>query len=155
MESSAALMGLFSPRSRIQAHAQRIVLVADDDAFSHNLIKLLEDSGYAVDLAVSARMASSLLERHHDAAVILDLNAQRMQAVEFALALRGRSPRVPALAISSMPNLSQHCKALGVRHWLAQPFRLGELLDVLERLTRRPIPLVTRATPRVNAPSAP
>jgi DNA-binding response OmpR family regulator len=78
-----------------------------------------------------------------------------MHAVEFALSLRGRSPRVPALAISSMPNLSQHCKALGVRHWLAQPFRLGELLDVLDRLTRRPIPLVTRVTARGTASPAP
>ena len=129
-----------------------MILVADDDGFSQNLSKLLEDSGFAVDLAVSARMAGALLERHHDAAVILDLNAQRMHAVEFALALRGRSPRVPALAISSMPNLSQHCKALGVRHWLAQPFRLGELLELLDRLTRRPIPLVKRAPARAPAP---
>lgn len=146
-------MGLFSTRSRSLPLAQRVVLVADDDAFSQNLVKLLEDSGFAVDLAVSARMASSLLERHHDATVILDLNAQRMHAVEFALSLRGRASRVPAVAISSMPNLSQHCKALGVRHWLPQPFRLGELLEVIDRLTRRPIPLVTRATPRVSAPS--
>jgi DNA-binding response OmpR family regulator len=127
-----------------------VILVADDDGFSQNLAKLLEDSGFGVDLAVSARMAGALLERHHDAVVILDLNAQRMHAVEFALSLRGRSPRVPA-----MPNLAQHCKALGVRHWLAQPFRLGELLDVLDRLTRRPIPLVTRVTARGTASPAP
>lgn len=148
-------MGLFSPRPRSVLPPQRVILVADDDGFSQNLAKLLEDSGFGVDLAVSARMAGALLERHHDAVVILDLNAQRMHAVEFALSLRGRSPRVPALAISSMPNLSQHCKALGVRHWLAQPFRLGELLDVLDRLTRRPIPLVNRITARGAASPAP
>lgn len=128
--------------------SHRVVLVADDDAFSQNLVSLLEESGCQVELAVSARMAGSLLERHHNALVILDLNAQQMHAVEFALSLRKRGMRVPTLAISSMPNLAQHCRALGVRHWLAQPFRLGELLDTLDRLARRPVTLAPDATPR-------
>lgn len=137
-------MGIRVNSSRLVSH--RVVLVADDDAFSQNLVSLLEDSGCHVELAVSARMAGSLLERHHDALVILDLNAQQMHGVEFALALRQRGGRTPALAISSMPNLAQHSRALGVRHWLAQPFRLGELLDTLDRIARRPTTLAP--TPR-------
>lgn len=129
-------MGIFSNKPQSASH--RVVLVADDDAFSQNLVSLLEDSGCQVELAVSARMAGSLLDRHRDAAVILDLNASQMHAVEFALSLRDRGARAPAVAISSMPNIAQHCRALGVRHWLAQPFRLGELLETLDRITRRP-----------------
>lgn len=126
--------------------SHRIVLVADDDAFSQNLVFLLEGSGCAVDLAVSSRMAGALLERHHDAVVILDLNAQQMHSVEFAIALRKRGGRTPTVAISSMPNLAQHCRALGVRHWLAQPFRLGELLETLDRVARRPVTIPRIAT---------
>jgi DNA-binding response OmpR family regulator len=152
MEALAALMGIRVNPSHSKSH--RIVLVADDDAFSQNLVKLLEDSHCAVDLAVSARMAGALLERHHDAIVVLDLNSQKMHAVEFALALRKRASRPATLAISSMPNLAQHCRALGVRHWLAQPFRLGELLETLDRLARRPITLAPTRTPArpANAP---
>lgn len=136
-------MGIRVNPARPVSH--RIVLVADDDAFSQNLVSLLEESGCQVELAVSARMAGSLVERHHDALVLLDLNAQQMHAVEFALALRKRGARTPALAISSMPNLAQHSRALGVRHWLAQPFRLGELLDALDRIARRPNTLAPTA----------
>ena len=116
--------------------SHRVVLVADDDAFSQNLVSLLEESGCQVELAVSARMAGSLLERHHNALVILDLNAQQMHAVEFALSLRKRGMRVPTLAISSMPNLAQHCAALRVEHFLAQPFRFSRLVELTAMLSR-------------------
>lgn len=124
------------------SHSQRvrrrpeIVLVGDDDAFLHGLAELLEDSGYPMRMAVSAPLALVEIDRGGVDVVLCDLGASQMQSVEVALALRTRGERgaPPVVAISSMPNIAQHCQTLGVRHFLAQPFRLRELTDILDAL---------------------
>lgn len=59
-----------------------------------------------------------------------------MQGVETVVTLRNRRTSVPTVAISSMPNIAQHCAALGIRHHLSQPFRFGQLMDLLELAAR-------------------
>ena len=59
-----------------------------------------------------------------------------MQGVETVVSVRKHRITVPTVAISSMPNIAQHCTALGIRHHLAQPFRFGQLMDLLELAAR-------------------
>jgi len=115
-----------------------VVLVGDDDSFTHNLAELLESVGHPVRIAVSARMALAEIASLSRPVVVCDLGASRMQAVELSLALRARGLEVPLVAISSMPNIEQHCRALGIARYLAQPFRLGALLDLVTRAEVEP-----------------
>ena len=110
-----------------------VVLVGDDVAYTHNLAAMLERAGHPVRMAVSARMALSELQHGGPQVVVCDLGASRMQSIEVALALRESEPPPPIVAISSMPNIEQHCERLGVRHFLQHPFRFGELLEAIDR----------------------
>jgi DNA-binding response OmpR family regulator len=121
-------MELFASKSQ-----HGVVLVGDDDNFTLGLMSLLETAGVTVRMAVSARMALAELDHGGMDVVLCDLGASRMQAVELALALRARDTSPPIVAISSMPNIAQHCQALGVSFYLPQPFRFRELLDVLDK----------------------
>ncbi len=107
------------------------MLVGDDDAFTLGLMDLLETAGVNVRMAVSARTALDQLARGGTDVVLCDLGASKMQAVELAIALRSKGTAPPIVAISSMPNIAQHCQSLGVEYYLPQPFRFRELLDVL------------------------
>lgn len=127
-------MTLGSKRRPVVGAASRaVVLVGDDDGFTHNLAELLESVGHPVRIAVSAKMALAELPQLTRPVVVCDLGATRMQAVELCLALRARAMDAPLIAISSMPNIQQHCRALGITRYLPQPFRLGALLDLIAK----------------------
>ncbi len=115
-----------------------VVLVGDDDSFTHGLAEMLQGSGVSVRIAATPKLAMVELESLPRATVLCDLGASNMQAVELVLELHERGFTVPVVAISSMPNIAQHCRALGLHQYLAQPFRLGELLDLLDRATVEP-----------------
>lgn len=121
----------------------RVVLIGDDDRFTHALGELLQSAGYAVAVTTTADQCLAELDRSGRRVLIADLAATQMQGVETVLSLRDRRSTVPTVAISSMPNIAQHCAALGVRHHLAQPFRFGQLIDLLESVAR---PSVSPAT---------
>ncbi len=125
-------------QSGVVAVGRAVVLVGDDDSFTHNLAELLESVGHPVRIAVSAKMALAELARLTRPVVVCDLGATRMQAVELCLALREHATDVPLIAISSMPNIQQHCRVLGITRYLPQPFRLGELLDLVAKAGAAP-----------------
>ena len=121
------------------AQRYRVVLLGDDDRFTHALGELLQSAGHPVVVTTSAPDALDELERSGRKVLLCDLAALQMQGVEALVTLRARRQTVPTVAISSMPNVAQHCAALGVKHHLEQPFRLGQLLDLLD-LAVRPAP---------------
>lgn len=114
----------------------RVVLVGDDDRFTHALGELLQSAGYTVAVTTTAEQCLAELDRPGRRVLIGDLAATQMQGVETIITLRDQRAGVPVVAISSMPNIAQHCAALGVRHHLAQPFRFGQLIDLLEVAAR-------------------
>lgn len=111
-----------------------VVLVGDDDTFTRHLASLIERSGHPTRVAPTAAEALALAAAPVKPVVVLDLSASKMQSVEVALALRGKRHAPPVVAISSMPNVAQHCAALGIAHGLGQPFALGDLLELLRKL---------------------
>lgn len=111
-----------------------VVLVGDDDAFTKHLAGLIERAGHACRVASTASEALYLARSSTAVVMVLDLSSSKMQSVEVALALRGDLRAPPVVAISSMPNLSQHCASLGITHGLGQPFVLGDLLALLREL---------------------
>ncbi len=131
---------MFGQASGAKGMGRAVVLVGDDDSFTHSLAELLEGVGHPVRIAVSARMALAEITRLSRPVVVCDLGASRMQAVELSLALRARGLEVPMVAISSMPNIDQHCRALGISRYIAQPFRLGSLLDLVAGAGDEPEP---------------
>ena len=114
------------------AQRYRVVLLGDDDRFTYALGELLQSAGHTVVVVTRAADALAELDRPGRKVLLADLAAMQMQGVEAVVALRRRGQPVPVVAISSMPNVAQHCASLGVKHHLAQPFRLGQLLDLLE-----------------------
>lgn len=111
-----------------------VVLVGDDDAFTRHLASLIDRSGHPCRVAPTAAEALTLAAAPVTPVLVLDLSSSKMQSVEVALALRNRRYAPPVVAISSMPNVAQHCAALGIKHGLGQPFALGDLLDLLRKL---------------------
>lgn len=126
-----------TPRTKnLFAQRFRVVLVGDDERFTYALGELLQSAGLTVAVTTTAAQCLAELDRPGRRVLLCDLAATHMQGVESVVTLRGRGMSVPTVAISSMPNIVQHCAALGIRHHLAQPFRFGQLMDLLELAAR-------------------
>lgn len=123
----------------------RVVLVGDDERFTYALGELLQSAGLSVVVANTAAQALAELDRPGRRVLLADLAAVHLQGVETVVALRDKLTAVPTVAISSMPNIAQHCAALGIRHHLAQPFRFGQLMDLLELAARPSVSSTTYA----------
>lgn len=127
-----------SGEADIDADGIRVLLVGDDDSFVLTLRDLFREQGFRVRLAHDPRTAIARVGDGHAEVLVCDLGATRLQSIATVLALRHLGEDAPPIiAVSAMPNVEQHCKALKIEHGLSQPFRFSRLRDLAERLGRQ------------------
>ena len=108
------------------------ILVAEDDAITRMLVKLLlERDGYKVLEASNGRQAVEIAAREHPSLVIMDLNMPEMNGYEAIAHLR----RVPALSAMPVmvltseegPGVESTVLELGADDYIVKPFDAGVL----------------------------
>ena len=111
------------------------ILVVDDDALIRSTVsEALRDEGYDVAEAENGAQALSAVQRHGPDLIVLDLMMPVMDGWEFLRncgALEACAGR-PVIVMSAA-----HQSALGdlsAAAFVAKPFDLGHLLDVVDRL---------------------
>lgn len=109
-----------------------IILVADDNALSRELIReLLEGSGHVVLEAANGRIALDLIRRCRPDIVFLDLQMPLQDGFSVLQALRKESPfqklRVVALTASAMMGDRERVIAAGFDSYIAKPIDLAEV----------------------------
>jgi CheY-like chemotaxis protein len=109
-----------------------IILVADDNALSRELIReLLEGSGHVVMEAANGRIALDLIRRCRPDLVFLDLQMPLQDGFSVLQALRRESSfqklRVVALTASAMMGDRERVIAAGFDSYIAKPIDLGEV----------------------------
>jgi len=109
-----------------------IILVADDNALSRELIReLLEGLGHVVLEAVNGRIALDLIRRNRPDIVFLDLQMPLQDGFSVIQALRKESPfqklRVVAVTASAMMGDRERAIAAGFDWYIAKPIDLGEV----------------------------
>jgi CheY-like chemotaxis protein len=126
-----------------------IILVADDNALSRELIReLLEGPGHVVMEAANGRIALDLIRRCRPDLVFLDLQMPLQDGFSVLQALRSESSfqklRVVALTASAMMGDRERVIAAGFDSYIAKPIDLGEVeaevavLASSQRLASRP-----------------
>ena len=126
-----------------------IILVADDNALSRELIReLLEGSGHIILEAANGRIALDLTRRWRPDIVFLDLQMPLQDGFSVLQTLRRESPfhthRVVALTASAMMGDRERVIAAGFDWYIAKPIDLREVeaqvavLASSQRFTNRP-----------------
>ena len=109
-----------------------IILVADDNALSRELIReLLEGSGHVVLEAVNGRVALDLIRHCRPDLVFLDLQMPLQDGFSVIQALRKESPfqrlRVVAVTASAMMGDRERAIAAGFDSYITKPVDLCEV----------------------------
>ena len=115
------------------------IVVADDDPDILNIVCMsLEAMGHTVERATNGREAVSLTKASHPQLVVMDLMMPDMNGYEATEALKADSDTagIPVLALTAkaMRGDEERGRAAGVDAYLTKPFRISQVIDVVERM---------------------
>src|SRR3954469_2435969 len=117
---------------------RRTILVVDDEAQIRELLKLqLEDAGYRVVVAESARRAAQQVRNEKPDLMIVDAHMPFVSGLDFVSTLIADSsmPWVPVIFMTGRSELRGHAEALGSA-CLVKPFLAPRLIELVQRVLR-------------------
>jgi CheY-like chemotaxis protein len=111
-----------------------LILVVDDDPdILEALSEILESEGFGVRRARNGREALDSLGAQLPGLILLDLMMPVMDGWEFVEQIRPRRDwaEIPVIVLSADRNVSSKARSLGAVGYLAKPFELRELLELV------------------------
>lgn len=118
-------------------HSARILLVEDNPVNQLVVKGMLSKLGCEVVVGHHGGEALQQLEQHTFDLVLMDCNMPVMDGYEASRKIRrsGRWPQLPIIALTAnaMPDVRERCRAAGMSDYLAKPFRLAELVSLLDQ----------------------
>ena len=134
------------PASQAWWRAVSRVLVLDDDwDVGVTVAEILEARGHAVECARSAAEAMTRIEAAPPDVILLDVRlaeprggnadgARDGDGIAFAEAYRrGPGPHAALVLFTALPDAAELAEKIGARAVLPKPFRVTQLLEVVER----------------------
>jgi CheY-like chemotaxis protein len=115
------------------------IVVADDDPDILNIVCMsLEAMGHTVERATNGREAVSLAKASRPQLVVMDLMMPDMNGYEATEALKADpdTAAIPVLALTAkaMRGDEERGRAAGVDAYLTKPFRISQVIDVVEKM---------------------
>lgn len=117
----------------------RLLIVEDEDDLADVLSRLLQDAGFACDVARDGEEGLSMaLESGYDL-VVLDLMLPRLQGERVLDELRTRGVTLPVLVLTARDAVTDRVRLLdgGADDYLTKPFEPAELVSRCRALLRR------------------
>jgi two-component system, OmpR family, response regulator len=117
----------------------RVLIVEDEPDLASALKRLLEDAGWAADVAGDGEAGLTMaLDEAYDL-VVLDLMLPGMHGERIVAELRGRERHVPVLVLTARDGLTDRVRLLdtGADDYVLKPFEPAELVSRCRALVRR------------------
>jgi CheY-like chemotaxis protein len=116
--------------------ADALLIVEDDDDIRTDLVEILARNGYRAAPVTNGAEALAYLKIHPPPRLILlDLMMPVMDGWEVmrALVANAALAHVPVIVLSGAGDLMQEVQLLGAVACIGKPFKVGVLLDAIER----------------------
>lgn len=115
--------------------ARRVVVIDDDHGVREILSLALTAEGYEVESATDGAAGLAVLERQPADAVIVDMRMPELDGSSFCrLYAKQTDGRGRVILMTAMPGRAAATDIPGVVEWIAKPFDLNEVLDVVARV---------------------
>src|SRR5262245_53184864 len=112
----------------------RVLVVDDDDSIREMIELALSSEGYEVVTAPDGAAALALLPRVHPQLVLLDMTVPLMDGWEFARRYHQLpDPKPPIVVLTAAQDAARRASEVGATAYLAKPFAIDQLLDLVQR----------------------
>ena len=140
---STVAPGTTAGEAQERRHENRRILIVDDEVTNREVIlAIVEAVGLLADCAASGHEAVELAGKTPYDLILMDLHMARMDGMEATRRIR-RLPtgtRTPILALTGnvVSEIRQHCLNAGMNDFVAKPFSMDALLEVITYWLRSP-----------------
>jgi CheY-like chemotaxis protein len=116
----------------------RVLVVEDDEDLAAFIFLALQDAGYEVATAANGRAALEEVRRSPPAVVLLDLLMPEMDGWTFARECRRLSgPQASIVVMTAARDAAEAAASAGADAFLAKPFAVQEMIDLVGRQAGR------------------
>ncbi|MCB0295489.1 MAG: response regulator [Calditrichaeota bacterium] len=122
------------------------ILVAEDNIVNQKFAqRLLEKSGFNVDVAANGREVLEAIERIKYDLVLMDVQMPEMDGLETTARIRerekesGRRLPVIALTANAVKGDRERCLAAGMDEYITKPIKRTHLLRVIQELVEKAV----------------
>lgn len=117
----------------------KLLIIEDDAAAAASLRRGLEESGYAVDLALDGEHGLQQAQQGDYDLWVIDIMLPGRDGLSVLKALRDQGRSTPALILSALGNVDDRVEGLraGGDDYVVKPYAFAELLARIEALLRR------------------
>lgn len=115
-----------------------ILVIDDDPGIQMALSAILEDEGHQVMIAGDGIQALAVLEGAEPDLILLDIMMPQLDGIALMRELDRRqlARSVPIVVLTADRQMSQARLPIAPAGYIAKPFELDELIEVVERLAR-------------------
>ncbi len=114
-----------------------ILLIDDDEGIRDFVSMTLADEGYEVLTAPDGFTALEMIAQRPPSLILLDMRMPMMDGEEFMNAYRHTpGPHAPVIVLTAARNAAESAQQVAADAYLAKPFELHELLDLVSRHSR-------------------
>ncbi len=124
---------------RVESVRPRLLLVEDDRALTGLLVDLLDEEGYAVDVAADGHSGLHHALTRDYQLLVVDRGLPALDGLSLVTRLRAQGVTCPVLMLTARGTVQDRVEGLdaGAEDYLAKPFDVAELLARLRALRRR------------------
>jgi len=117
----------------------RILIVDDDENIRKVLAMILEDEGYVVDQAETAKQAIEKTKKNFYNMALIDIRLPDMEGIELLTKMRDTVPRMRKIIITGYPTLQNAIEAVnrGADAYILKPFDVNKVLATIKEQLRK------------------
>lgn len=113
---------------------KRVLVIEDDEDLLALVSLLLQEDGFAVEIAANGREALDSLARQLPDVILLDMKMPIMNGPEFARELEVRyGHQAPIIVLTAAADAHRRAAEVGADAWLGKPFDPEVLLSTVRR----------------------